>query len=654
MLNQWCYANLLRKRKLNTNSYTLKLYLSALKVAVLFGLLLVCFIGQARAETAEEKEQVFQNPSGQVEPRQKSMSVVVIRVGGYFTDKPGANMLSLSGEMTKSICEITDTLTEIASDKSVDGVLFNFENPSLSWAHVDQLRRAIGRLRDAGKKTYAYVEVLDQINYLLACSCDQIIMTPTGQVMLTGLAGETLYFKNLLDKFGMQIDVVHIGQYKSTPETLTRSGPSEAQLRQINSLFDCLYDHLLETIAESRAGIPSVRQSAQLVDQGPFPAEQALQAGLIDMVMYREEFLEKLGQQNDSEISLRFDYDESQKVDLQLDNPFAMLNIFQKLLTEPKEQPGDAIAVVYVDGPIMLGESSDGWGGSVVGARTIRTALAESRTDDDVKAVVVRINSPGGSAVASDIIYNAVRQTAEVKPVIVSMGDMAASGGYYVACGGHTIVADASTITGSIGVWGGKLVLGDLFDKLGITTYSFQRGRHAQRFNLTKPFTPIERFDLAKEMCQVYETFKNCVVQSRGDRLKDSIESLAQGKVYTGRVALSVGLVDKIGDLHDAIEMAAGQANIEKYHIRTLPRPKNIMELVEELLTQRQEAGSDPVARLLSLGQGLKNGGTLPAGSFDLLKGGDLQRIWYRTAYLLNLLRQEQMLLVSPYEIVIR
>jgi len=267
---------------------------------------------------------------------------------------------------------------------------------------------------------------------------------------------------------------------------------------------------------------------------------------------------------------------------------------------------------------------------------------------------VVRINSPGGSAVASDIIYNAVRQTAEVKPVIVSMGDMAASGGYYVACGGHTIVADASTITGSIGVWGGKLVLGDLFDKLGITTYSFQRGRHAQRFNLTKPFTPIERFDLAKEMCQVYETFKNCVVQSRGDRLKDSIESLAQGKVYTGRVALSVGLVDKIGDLHDAIEMAAGQANIEKYHIRTLPRPKNIMELVEELLTQRQEAGSDPVARLLSLGQGLKNGGTLPAGSFDLLKGGDLQRIWYRTAYLLNLLRQEQMLLVSPYEIVIR
>jgi protease-4 len=376
--------------------------------------------------------------------------------------------------------------------------------------------------------------------------------------MLAGLAGETLYFKNLFDMLGIHADMIHIGDYKSAAEPLTRTEPSEQELQQFNQLFDGLYDHMLQSIAESRN--ITIQQVRRIIDQGPFTASQAKEQGLIDEIMYREEFLKQITEQEEAKISLKLDYGLPPKPYVNTEDPFAMLSVLQNLFSTPPEPAGDAIAVIYINGQITSGDSMETFDGSVIGCRTIRMALAKARADKNIKGIVIRIDSPGGSATASDIIYNAILQTAKEKPVVVSMGSLAASGGYYAACGAQTILAQSSTITGSIGVVGGKIVLGGLLKKLGINSHTFYRGRNASLFSSMKPFSPAEHINLMQNMQHIYEIFKNCVVQSRGEKLTEPIEYLAQGKIYTGLQAKHVGLIDEIGTFKQAIQMVAEQA----------------------------------------------------------------------------------------------
>lgn len=622
-------------------------YTLALKTAVILGLAAAFPVYGTSAEVQAETDPCVTGKT--------PTSIVVLQVSGYFTEKPGANFLSLSDESTNNIRRFSETLGRAADDDNIKAVVLNIEQPLLSWAQVDELRRNIKHLRDSGKKTYAYVETMSQRDYLLACACDEIIITPTGTVLVVGLAGEAVYFKNLLDKIGVKADFMQMGRFKSAAESLTRTGPSEAELLQINRLFDSLHEHLLNSIAASRKMEPE--QVAKIIDEGPFTAEEAKQAGLIDRIMYRPELLQYLKEQTAGEVQLVLNYEKSDRSKINLDNPFALMAVLQEIFSGPKEPTGDVIAVVYVDGPITLGQSSDGWADGTVGARTVRMAVNEAANDNNVKAIVVRIDSPGGGATASDIIYRSVRKAAESKPVVISMGRVAASGGYYIACGGPTILAEASTITGSIGVVGGKLVIGGLFEKLGITTYTFKRGRHADLFNSTRAFTPLERYKLARIMRDVYGTFKQCVVESRGEKLQGLIENLAQGKVYTGLQAKKLGLIDNIGGLDDAIELAARQAGIEEdgeYKLRTLPRPKTIMDLLDNLLAQAGTPDNNPSAtlgKLYNLSQYVSwFSGNLPK---EQLNNYSLRKAWRQALSFGTMLRQEQTLFILPCEIMI-
>lgn len=580
------------------------------------------------------------------EMKRQEYSVVVIKLNGPLYEAPVNYLFSMdeTNEVgTDSLYKFTRLLRQLENDSDVDAVLFNLENPQIGWAHIDELRYHIEQIRKAGKKTYAYAETLTPMEYLLACHCDEVVMTPAGNVFLPGLGGQALYFKDLLDKIGVKGDYIQVGRYKSAAESITRSGPSESELEQMNSLLDALFEHLLTSVAYSRGYTRT--EIREIVDQGFFTAGQAEEFGLINKVMYRKEFIESLEEKMEKEMVLDLRYAEPEPVELELDNPFAVFNVFQQMVATPVEPLGDAIAIVYLDGPIVPGESQETWSSRMVGSRTIRMALAEAARDRDVKAVVVRINSPGGSATASDIIYEAIRETAEEKPVIVSMGSVAASGGYYIACGAPTIYAQPSTITGSIGVIGGKLVLGGLFDKIGVTSHHFKRGKNALLFNMTEPFTANERNVLSTILEDTYETFKDRVAATRKSRLTGDIDELAQGRVYSGKQALQIGLVDKLGGLSEAVMMAAEEAGIEDYHIQVLPRPKNFFEIVNDLLASDET--SQPGRAALS---------GLPGELMRLvqmLPYQPAQKVLVRSGIFYHLIEREKCITMMPFDIML-
>ncbi len=573
-------------------------------------------------------------------------SVVVLKIDGPFFDKPPVDLFTTSDIQSPvdSIYEYAQLLTKLKKDKRVDALLLNFENPYIPWAHVDELRYHIEQFRKAGKKTYAYAESLTTMNYLLACHCDEVILTPTGNILLPGLGGQAYYYKDLLNKIGVQGDFIQMGRYKSAAESITRSGPSEADKEQLNSMLDSLYDHLLSSVAYSRGH--TKHEIEAVVNQGFFTAEQALQHGLVNKIMYRKEFIASLEEQTGKNVALDLKYSEPRPIEINMDNPFSMLNLFQQMISTDIEPLGDAIAIMYLEGPITSGESEDGWSTRTVGSRTIRLALAKALRDPDIKAVVVRINSPGGSATASDIIYKAIKETAAEKPVVVSMGSVAASGGYYVACGAPIIMAEPSTITGSIGVIGGKLVLGGLFDKLGVNAYSFKRGKNSLLFNMNDPFTPHEREVFTLLLEDTYQTFKNRVASNRKDKLIDDIDNLAEGRVYTGKQAVKVGLIDKLGTLDEAVKLAAEKAEIEEYHIQVLPKPKTLFELLDDLLTVDTAADQPHRAYAGNIQNHLVQ-------LLELLPGQPAETILKRSSIFYHLINREKCITMMPYDITL-
>jgi protease-4 len=353
---------------------------------------------------------------------------------------------------------------------------------------------------------------------------------------------------------------------------------------------------------------------------------------------------------------IQFDkrYGKTRRKEVDLSSPFGLIQFYMNLLSgtaKPASQK-DAIAVVYVEGPIVQGSSSPGgfpFGGEGIAYSTpIRRALDEVAEDKRVKGVVLRVNSPGGSAVASEIILNATKRVKQQKPLVVSMGSVAGSGGYYVACGADTIFADESTITGSIGVVAGKLATSGMWNKLGVQWKSTRRGENAGLLSPSQVFTDGERERMQSWMDEIYGVFKDHVTAIRGDRIKKEIEELAGGRVYTGRQALELGLVDRLGGLHDAIQFVAQQAEIDSYEIRVVPRPKDFVELLMQDLT-----GSDEDSKSLSLPESLSSGAAQPSllkAILPLLKELDPQRAAAATKALqqLSIIHHDQLMLTMP------
>jgi len=576
--------------------------------------------------------------------------LAVFELKGQLTEKPVPEDFPFSFATPQSLHQVLTRMKKARGDDRVKAVVLLWNGAAIGSAQIEELRREINRLKQAGKKVYAHADQLGMQSYVLLSGASRLSLVPTGDLWVTGIYAESPYLRGLLDLIGVVPDYMTCGQYKSAAEIFTRKGPSPQAQEMLDWLMDSRFHTYLKLIAEGR-GV-SIEQARKWVDQGLYSARRAREAGLIDAVEYRQDFVAHLKNEFGDEAIFDKKYGKKKATTVDLSSPFGLLALWAQLLQGPSQRKAarDQIALVYVDGPIVPGTGEDSLFGTsgIAYSTPIRKALDRVADDPNVKGVVLRINSPGGSVVASEIILNATRRVKAKKPFVVSMGDVAGSGGYYVACGTDMIFADASTITGSIGVVGGKFATTAMWNKVGITWHATQRGARAGILSSADVFSPQEREAIRSWMNEIYEAFKSHVVAARGERLKKKIDQIAGGRVYTGQQALELGLIDRIGGLEDAIAYVAKQAKLEKYEVRVVPRPKNFVEILFGDLAESKAEDSQ-----LSLAT--RTGGRPPVTSIGelvlpLLQGLDARRVRAIRAALqrMELMQREGVVLMMP------
>jgi protease-4 len=517
--------------------------------------------------------------------------IAVFRLAGAVTETPTEDLFSFGSSASVTLKDLVARMKKAADDPAIKAVVILHEDGSIGLAQTEELRQAMERLRSASKKIYAHADSLSMREYVLLSGTTRLSVVPTADVWITGIAGEAPYLRGLLDLLGVKPDFLTCGAYKSAAEIFMRTGPSPESDAMQNWLLDSMFATQIDLIAKGRGLKPE--QVRTLIDNGPFSATKAKDARLVDAVEHRQAFEAFLQNEYGKDVVFDKKYGQKEQAKVDLSSPFAAFKILGDMLGQgsKKASTKDAVGIVYVDGPIVIGGGQPSpFSGATARATEIRKALDEAARDDSIKAVVLRIDSPGGSAVASEIILDATRRVKAKKPFVVSMGDVAGSGGYYVACGADTIFADESTITGSIGVVTGKLVTNDMWKRVGISFKQYQRGKYAAMLGTGEVFTPEERQRMQAYMDEIYGVFKGHVTAIRGSRLKKPIDDLAGGRVYTGRQALELGLVDKIGTLSDAITHIAGEAKVKDYEVRVVPEPKNLVEkILEEAMGTKDE-----------------------------------------------------------------
>lgn len=540
----------------------------------------------AIADSAEEESR----PSG-------TWRVAVIRLGGNLEETPTAPD-PLLGIQLDNLKTRTDRILRAARDKQVQALLLRIDSLDIGWGRVNELRRTISEFRRSGKPCFAWLESGGLHEYLVASACNEIIMPESGLLMLTGLRMQMFFYKDLLDKIGVQADMIQMGDFKGAAEPFTRSRMSPALKQHLESVLDDLYRYVVQTIADSRQqqGLNSDKVRA-LLDQGPFTARQALKHRLIDRVTYESDWEKWLGDTRKIKLQLVADYGKPRPREP------GLLDFFKLFAppAEPRLSDKPKIALIYAIGMILPGKRSPSlFGESVIGSETYVQAIRRAEQEPSIKAIVLRVDSPGGSALASDLIWREIDKCK--KPVIVSMGDVAASGGYYISMAARRIFAEPATITGSIGVVGGKLNIKGLMDKIGLTTDTIERGNNAGLFSLTEPWTEKQKETVTALMHEIYDQFLEKALAGRrraGQKLsREELEKLAGGRIWTGRQAQERGLVDEIGTLADAIAYAKKEAGFdpdEDVEIYILPRPKSPLEaLLDSFLEVR---AANPVAQ---------------------------------------------------------
>jgi len=586
---------------------------------------------------------------GNTTPPPKKIAHITLR--GPLTESPIAIPPLFASEAPLSLKELLHRLDDARADDSVVALVLDVDGAALGFAQLEEVHAALRRLAAAEKEIYVHADTLTTGTYALATAATHISLVPTGDLWLRGLYGETPYLRGALEKLGVVPDFEHCGDFKTGAESITRTGPSEASKEMTDWLLDSLYDSLVKLIARSRGFSPD--QVRKLIDRGLYSAEDALAAKLIDSVKYRQDFAADLKERYGEDVQIVHDYGGEDADDVP-GNMFAAFEMLMELFNpSPKEFTKPTIAIVYVEGAIQNGEAEVSPFGSSSGAysTTIRKALDRAAEEDMVKAVVLRVDSPGGSALASEIILDATRRVAAKKPLIVSMGNVAASGGYYVSCEADTVFADRHTITASIGVLGGKLVTTGFWEKLGIHWHANKRGAMAGLLSTAAPFSDEERQRIRHYMESVYGVFKDHVVQARGDKLDKPIEQLASGRVFTGVQALEHGLVDEIGGLRDAIKFAARKSRQDDYELRVLPDPPGIFDMF---------GGGATGDRRLQMALGLHIPALATAPVFQamlpVLAQTDPQRLGavLRQLQKIEMLHRENVLMVMPDELLIR
>src|SRR5215471_14909093 len=451
------------------------------------------------------------------EPEVASNSTLVIRVSGELNEMDPGGVFGPFIEAGPTVRGLVELLRKAKADRRITSVVLKPAGAGALWGKVQEVRDAVVDFRRSGKPIVAYLEYGGEQEFYLATACDKVFLMPTATLDLTGVASYELFMRGMLDKIGAYPDGLHIGEYKTALNTFTQ-----------------------------HTYTPAHREMAvkALIDHGPYLSEDALRAGLIDDVAYEDELDDKV----------KLGPGKAKLLDM---NEYRQVSAGSLGLGR-----GQKIAVIYATGLIASGKSSyDTTGSQVTGSDTIVEYLRKARADQDVKAIVLRIDSPGGSAIASDVIWREVLLTRNQKPVVASMSDVAASGGYYIAMPAHAIVAEPSTLTGSIGVVITKFVIDGTLKKLGLNMEGVSQGKYADLYSPVRAFSPEERRRMAENMQATYNTFVEKAAQGR-NTTPEKIDAVGQGRVWTGRQAKQIGLVDELGGLDRAVSIAKQRAKI--------------------------------------------------------------------------------------------
>ena len=498
-------------------------------------------------------------------------SVLVLQVPGALPERNLNLFLAPLVGDGPTVESLVESLRKAKVDTRVRGVILKPLGPQLLWGKVQEIRDAVLDFRESGKPLVAFLEFGGTQEYYLASAAEKIYLMPSSPLDLVGVANYEVFVRGALDKVGAYPDMLHAGDYKTAANVYTETGMTPFHREMAEDLNRDLYEQLVGGIAEGRNLEPRVVR--QLIDEGPFLPDDALVAGLVDGLLYADEL-------NQQEPFQGFDWKEIQD------------DAYRQVSAGSVGSNGDRrLAIIYAVGAIASGRGGvDFTGGEVLGAESLAMSIRSARDDDSIRAIVLRIDSPGGSAIASDAIWREVVLAKEKKPVVASLSDLGASGGYYIAMAADSIVAQPATLTGSIGVVAGKISTGGTYEALGVTVEPVSQGRFAELYSPVTRFSDEERAKMQEHIDAVYELFLEKAADGRGST-RDSMHEVAQGRVWTGRQAKALGLIDELGGLSAAVALAKEQAGLEvedEVDLVIYPRPRNFIDLVSESFVGRQ------------------------------------------------------------------
>lgn len=530
-------------------------------IVIMTVVMVLIFIGIITASTSKEIPEVKEN------------SILLAKFSAPVADRSDDNPLSRfltgnpMGENTMGLDQVLKDIRKAKGDDNIRGIFLNLRVVPAGISTLGEIREALLDFKQSGKFIYAYADTYTQKSYYLATVADSIFMTPEGMFLFSGLAAEATFYKNALDKLGVEMQVIKHGSYKSAAESFTREDLSDANREQIEGYVGAIWEVIVGDISESR-GIPVEKLNQYADELVTFDTEKLVETGMIDGLIYYDEMLslmkKKMNVKEEDDL-------EGIGIDSYKDVP----------VKEKKEYSRDKIAVVYAMGMVIDGNAGEGF----IGSERIARAIRKARRDKTVKAIVFRVNSGGGSVTASDVIYREVMLAAKEKPFVASMGNVAASGGYYIVAPADTIIANPSTITGSIGVIFSMPNMKELMnEKLGVTTDVVKTNRHADMYTVFDPLDAEERLFIQQSVDKTYENFVKLVAENRGLSYEE-VDAMAGGRVWSGSDALELGLIDMFGGLQKSIDVAAEMAGLENYRIQSLPVLEDPIALLMKELT---------------------------------------------------------------------
>jgi len=481
---------------------------------------------------------------------------LTLKLSGQIQDmKPGFSLLGPT--VKRTTYDILKLLNQAKDDKKINGIILTLEQPDLGYAQASELREVLQAVKAQGKKIIVYAPHLSTNTYLLASVADLIVSHPLGDVIIPGMYSRISFVKGTLQKLGIEAEYERVGKYKNAPEILTEDSLSPAYREVVNSVLDDYYGYFLDATAKSRNF--TKEEFKKKINYGFFTADSAKREGLIDTFAYADNL--------DSVLAVKLGKIRQVSERSYLNRTFHKSNWVE---------PSNKLAVIYATGSIAQGESgTDPLSGDMtIGSNTISRAIKKTRQDKSVKAIILRVDSPGGDGFASDLIWRELELAKKSKPVIVSMGPVAASGGYYISCNSDKIFALPTTITGSIGVFNLKLVLAGLYDKIGMKNEVMKRGEHADAMSGNRKYTEEEQQIMQKWVEDFYAQFINKVAKGR-NKTYEFIDSIAQGRVWTGNQAKTIGLVDTLAGFFAAIDYAKEKTKIKEVKMEFLPKPRS-------------------------------------------------------------------------------